>query len=114
MEDYRLQIELTDETKREIALESEKLALEFNIRQQKDKIKKLARGFFDSLSYLVLFYALINFLWQYPVGIIFFSMFGILNLLHLFWLLAGLRKKQRTLERWKETVSQSGEFSQSR
>ena len=106
MNDYLLQTEITEETKREIGLKIEKRALESEIQEQEKAIKNHLRGFLFSLSLIILYHALLNFFWQYPVSVFFFSLLGIFNLIHALWLLNGWRKKRQNLTRWTKIVGE--------
>jgi len=114
MDNYLLQTEVTNEIRREVALKTEKRALESEIQEQKKKIKKHLAGFLSSLSLLILFHALVNFFWQHPVSVFFYSVFGILNLIQALWLLDGWRKRRQKLESWNKTVEEIRGFDENK
>ena len=107
MNDYSLQTEITEETKREVALNVELRTLKSEIQEHQKKIKKHLRGFLGSLGLLVLYHALLNFFWQYPASVFFFVLFGSLNSIHALWLLNGWRKKRQKLARWNKIVNET-------
>lgn len=105
-DEYSLHTHITEATKREVTLDTKRRALVTAIREQEEKIKKHLRGFLTSLGLIVLYYALLNFFWQHPVSVFFFSLLGILNLLHALWLLRGWLKKRQKLARWTKIVNE--------
>ena len=104
MSEYRLQTELSDETQREMALYSEKYALQTEIQNQK---KKLSKSFYTStkiFSLLVLMNVLLSFVWQRPADFFVVIIYGVVYTAEIVWLMFGLQKRQRKLEEWQSVV----------
>ena len=104
MSEYRLQTELSDETQREMALHSEKYALQTEIQNQK---KKLSKSFYTSskiFSLLVLMNVLLSFVWQRPADFFVVIIYGVVYTAEIVWLMFGLQKRQRKLEEWQSVI----------
>ena len=107
MNNYQIQTEITNETNREIAFNSERKILEADIQDQKRKISRRFFAFLSCSGLIVLIHSLANFFWQYPVQYFFFTILGVFGLIETLWLYYGLRKRQKKLYEWEKLVAET-------
>ena len=101
MNDYRLQTEISDEVKREMALHAEKSVLTAKIQSQKDQIAERSYTFSKVLSLLVFLNLLFSLVFQRPADFFVVIVYGAAYLAEIVWLTFGWRKRLRELEEWQ-------------
>lgn len=106
MDDYQLQIKLSDKEKRAIALQSEKYALEAQIEDQKSKISERIYKILNTSGFIILLYAIADFLIKGSFSYFFFISFSIAYSAEIIWLFYTLRKQRRKLDDWKVLVEE--------
>ena len=107
MSEYRLQTELSDETKRETALYSEKSALQTEIQNYRKKVSERFYTLTKVSSLLVVANVLLSFVWQRPADFFVVMVYGVAYLIELVWLLFGWRKRRRKLEEWQKIADET-------
>ena len=107
MSEYRLQTEVSDETRREIDLYSEKYALQAEIQEQREKISKSFYNSTKVFSVLISMNVLLSFVWQRPADFFVVIIYGVLYLAEIVWLMLGWQKRRRKLEDWQSKFEET-------
>ncbi|MDQ2746092.1 MAG: hypothetical protein M3T96_02405 [Acidobacteriota bacterium] len=104
MNDYQLQTELSDETRRAMLLYSEKSALETEIQNHRKRVSKSLMKSGKVLGFLILFEILFSSLLQRPTDFFVVIVYGLGYIAEIVWLFFGLRKRQSKLEEWENAA----------
>lgn len=103
MNEFQLQNEMTDATRREVDLYLERRNLQMEVQFQKQSIKKKYDKFLASLGLLTLVFAMISFVFNGPFDFFLFFLFGALSVIDLIWMFFILNRKRQDLEIWEES-----------
>ncbi len=107
MSEYRLQTNLSDETKSEMALHSEKSVLQTEIQNRQRKLSERFYTFTKVSSLLISVNVLLVFLLQRPSDFFVVIVYGLAYLTEIVWLMFGLRKRQRKLVEWQRIIDEA-------
>lgn len=107
MSEYRLQTEISDETRRVMNLYDEKYALLAEVQAQEKKIAKSLTTSTKVLSLLIVINVLLSFIWQEPADFFVVIVYGVGFAVEIIWLMLGLRKRRRKIEDWRSVVEET-------
>ena len=107
MSEYRLQTELNDETRREMVLHEEKRELQAEIQKQETRAFKSFYNSTKIFSFLILMNVLLSFIWGEPADFFVVLVYGVCYTAEIAWLLFGVRKRRRMLEKWQTTADEA-------
>lgn len=107
MSEYRLQTELSDEERREMALYAKKYKVQTEIRNQKKKTSEKVRNSANASALMILVYALVDFLSPGPIPFMLFIFLGLGHAAEIIWVSYASYKRQRKLEHCQTIIDET-------
>lgn len=107
MNEYRLQTELSDEERREMALYSEKYEIQTEIRNQRKKTSEKVRSSANASALMILVYALVDFLSPGPIPFMLFMFLSLGHAAEMIWVSYVSYKQQLKLEHCQTIIDET-------